>query len=73
MLQLAVIRQQPDFYKRKTAHKNFDASVAVDTILSMDERREKLQTELESAQAGLNVMAKEIAQLMARGIKQVLI
>ena len=35
----------------------------------MDERRKKLQLELESSQAGLNTIAKEIGQLMAKGDK----
>jgi seryl-tRNA synthetase len=70
MLQLAMIRQQPDFIKERLLVKNFDASVAVDTILSMDERRKKLQMELESSQAGLNVIAKEIGQLIAKGDKE---
>jgi seryl-tRNA synthetase len=69
MLQLAVIRLQPAFVKERLKVKNFDASEAVDTILSMDERRKKLQVELEAAQAGLNVMAKEIGQLLAGGDK----
>jgi seryl-tRNA synthetase len=69
MLQLAVIRQQPDFVKDRLLIKNFDASAAVDTILTMDERRKKLQMELESSQAGLNTIAKEIGQLMAKGDK----
>ena len=37
--------------------------------LSMDERRKKLQLELEAAQAGLNAMSKEIGLLMAKGDK----
>ncbi len=69
MLQLALIRQRPEFIKERLLVKNFDASAAVDTILSMDERRKKLQTELESAQSTLNTIAKEIGQLMAKGDK----
>jgi seryl-tRNA synthetase len=69
MLQLAMIRQQPALIKERLLIKNFDASAAVDTILSMDERRKKLQTELESSQAELNIIAKEIGQLMAKGDK----
>ncbi len=69
MLQIALIRQQPDFVKERLLVKNFDASVAVDTILSMDERRKKLQIELESSQAELNMIAREIGQLMANGDK----
>ncbi|HEY4964855.1 MAG TPA: serine--tRNA ligase [Puia sp.] len=69
MLQLAVIRQQPAFVKERLLVKHFDASAAIDSILSMDERRKKLQLELESAQAGLNAIAREIGQLMAKGDK----
>jgi seryl-tRNA synthetase len=69
MLQIALIRQQPDFVKERLRVKNFDASVAIDSILLLDEKRKKLQLELESAQAGLNSISKEIGQLMAKGEK----
>jgi seryl-tRNA synthetase len=67
MLQLALIRQQPAFVKERLRVKNFDASAAIDLIFSMDERRRKLQIELESGQAGLNLISKQIGQLMAKG------
>ena len=69
MLQIALIRQQPDFVKERLRVKNFDASAAIETIRSMDERRRKLQLELEAAQAGLNAISKEIGLLMAKGDK----
>jgi seryl-tRNA synthetase len=71
MLQLAVIRQQPDFVKERLLIKNFDASAAIDSILLLDEKRKKLQLELESAQAGLNSISREIGQLMAKGEKAI--
>jgi seryl-tRNA synthetase len=70
MLQLALIRQQPDFVKERLRVKNFDASSAVESILLLDEKRKRLQLELESAQAGLNTISREIGQLMARGEKE---
>ena len=70
MLQIALIRQQPDFVKERLRVKNFDASSAIDSILKLDEKRKKIQLELESAQAGLNAISKEIGQMMARGEKQ---
>jgi len=70
MLQIALIRQQPDFVKERLRVKNFDASAAIDSILKLDEKRKKIQLELESAQAGLNAISKEIGQMMARGEKQ---
>ena len=70
MLQLAVIRQQPDFVKERLLVKNFDASVAITKILELDAQRKRLQLEMESEQAGLNVISREIGQLMAKGEKE---
>jgi seryl-tRNA synthetase len=70
MLQLAMIRQQPDFVIQRLLVKNFDGSAAVHSILSLDDKRKKLQTELESAQANLNSISKEIGQMMAKGEKE---
>jgi seryl-tRNA synthetase len=69
MLQIALIRQQPDFVKERLLVKNFDASAAINAILLLDEKRKKMQLELESSQAGLNAISKEIGQMMARGEK----
>ncbi len=69
MLQVALIRQQPMFVKERLLVKNFDGAVVIDSILLLDEQRKKLQLELEAAQARLNVVSKEIGQLMAKGEK----
>jgi seryl-tRNA synthetase len=69
MLQIALIRQQPDFVKERLRVKNYDATASIDAILLLDEKRKKIQLELESAQAGLNTISKEIGQLMAKGEK----
>ena len=69
MLQIALIRQQPDFVKERLLIKNFDASAAINAILLLDEKRKKIQLELESSQAGINAISKEIGQLMTRGEK----
>jgi seryl-tRNA synthetase len=67
MLQLAVIRQQPDFVKERLRLRNFDAASAVDSILLLDEQRRQLQLQLEKAQAQLNAISKEIGQWLAKG------
>ncbi len=70
MLQLTVIRQQPDFVKERLAVRNIDAGASVDAILQTDADRRKDQQQLEAAQASLNVYSKEIGQLMAKGEKE---
>ncbi|HEY4154051.1 MAG TPA: serine--tRNA ligase, partial [Puia sp.] len=69
MLQLAVIRQQPDWIEERLRVKNFEAGEAIRSILSLDEQRKLLQLELETAQAQLNSISKEIGQWIARGDK----
>jgi seryl-tRNA synthetase len=70
MLQLALIRQQPDFVIERLLVKNFDASSAISKILELDAQKKRLQLELESEQAGLNAISREIGQLMAKGEKE---
>jgi len=70
MLQLAVIRQQADFVKQRLRVKNFDAEKLVDSILSLDEQRKQVQLELETAQAKLNAVSKEIGDWIKKGDKE---
>lgn len=70
MLQLQVLRQSPDEVKRKLAIKNFSETALVDTVLSLDDQRKKLQLEFDNNQAKVNSASKEIGQLMAKGNKE---
>ena len=70
MLQLAVIRQSPDFVKERLAVRNFAETFLVDTIVSLDDQRKKLQLESDTVQSKINTLSKEIGQLMAQGQKQ---
>lgn len=69
MLQLQVIRQNPEWIKERLAIKYFAEVGLVDTILSLDEQRKKLQLEFDNTQAKVNSTSKEIGQLMAKGQK----
>jgi seryl-tRNA synthetase len=69
MLQLAVIRQQPDFVKERLKVKNFDASAAISKIIELDAQKKSQQLELEALQALINLMSKDIGQLIAKGEK----
>jgi seryl-tRNA synthetase len=70
MLQLQVIRQNPEWVKEKLAIKNFTETELVDKILELDEQRKKLQLEFDNIQAKINSISKEIGQLMAKGNKE---
>lgn len=70
MLQVQLLRQDPDKVKKGLAVKNFADSSLVDTVLSLDDERKKLQLEFDNNQAKVNSASKEIGQLMAKGQKE---
>ena len=69
MLQVAFIRNNPELVKERLGIRNFKESDLVDTIISLDDERKKLQFEFDETQSKLNSAAKEIGQLMAKGDK----
>src|SRR6476660_3324644 len=70
MLQVNVIRQNPDFVKERLAFKNFKQLSLVDELLDWDDRRRQFQLEQENILARINVASKEIGQMMAKGNKE---
>ena len=69
MLQLQVLRQNPEQVKERLAIKHFTETGLIDTILSLDEQRKKLQLQFDNTQAKVNSTSKEIGALMAKGQK----
>ena len=69
MLQLQVLRQNPDWVKERLTVKQFKDTGVVDTILSLDDQRKKLQLEFDTTQSKVNSTSKEIGQLMGKGQK----
>jgi seryl-tRNA synthetase len=70
MLQLQVLRQDPQGVKERLAVKNFKEMNLVDDIIALDDQRKKLQLEFDNTQAKINSASKEIGQLMAKGQKE---
>lgn len=70
MLQLQVLRQNPGWVKEKLAVKHFGDLSVVDTVLSLDEERKKLQLDFDNNQAKVNSTSKEIGMLMGKGQKE---
>ena len=69
MLQVALIRNNPALVKERLAVRNFKELNLVDSIISLDDKRKKLQFEFDETQAQINSASKEIGQLMAKGEK----
>lgn len=70
MLQLQVLRQDPKAAKDKLVKKHFTATGLVDSIISLDDERKKLQLESDNSQAKVNSASKEIGALMGKGQKE---
>lgn len=70
MLQLNVIRQNPELVKQRLAIKYFAQVELIDELLKWDDKRKQYQHEQDSLQSKLNAASKEIGQLMAKGNKE---
>src|SRR5687768_7630506 len=69
MLQVQILRANPQGVKDKLTVKNFAAVDLVDSIINLDDERKKLQLEIDNNQAKLNVTSKEIGILIGKGSK----
>ena len=70
MLQLQVLRQNPQLVKERLAIKNFREIDLVDEIIALDDQRKRSQLEFDTTQSKINTASKEIGQLMAKGQKE---
>ncbi len=70
MLQLQVLRQNPQEVKDRLAVKHFPAVELVDEIIVLDDERKRLQLEFDTTQAKVNSASKEIGQLIGKGQKK---
>lgn len=70
MLQINVLKNNPDWVKERLGVKNFKQPALVDEIIAFDEERRTIQLTYETAQAGINTASKEIGKLMAQGKKE---
>ena len=68
MLDIRLIREQPDFVKaRLTTRGGSDAGATVDAILACDQQRRSVETQLQQQSADRNRLSKEIGQRRAKG------
>lgn len=68
MLQVSVLKSNPDWVKERLGVKNFKQIDLVDTIVALDEERKSIQVGYDNAQAGINSLSKEIGKSMSSGM-----
>jgi seryl-tRNA synthetase len=69
MLQLTVIRENKEEVIARLSKRNIDAKSLVEKVLTLDENKRVIQTQLEELLAESNKISKEIGQLMKSGNK----
>ncbi len=69
MLQISVIKNNPELVKEKLAIKHFKNVELVDEIVVLDDDRKKTQLDFDTTQAKINAASKEIGKLIATGNK----
>ncbi|MBQ4279049.1 MAG: serine--tRNA ligase [Rikenellaceae bacterium] len=67
MLTLKQIREDKEYAIRRLAVKGVDAAPIIEKIEALDDRRKAIQTELQTGQAEMNAIAKQIGQLFQQG------
>jgi seryl-tRNA synthetase len=70
MLQVSVLRNDPNQAKERLLLKGFQETGWVDTILDLDDQRRKAQLDFDQNQSRLNQASKQIGQLMGSGKKE---
>ena len=70
MLDINLIREQPDLVRKALRDRQMDAA-PVDAILKLDEQRRSMLTEVEALKAERNIVSKEIGQMKDAGSRQV--
>src|SRR5512141_216058 len=69
MLDINLIREQPDLVRADLTNRQMDAS-PVDAILQLDEQRRLLLTKVESLKAQRNAVSKEIGRMQDAAARQ---
>ena len=70
MLQVPFIRENKDLVIVGLAKRNIDATAIIDQVISLDEDRRRIQTELDNTLAASNTLSKEIGNLYKSGQAQ---
>ncbi len=70
MLQVPFIRENKDLVITRLAKRNIDATEMINNVISLDEDRRRIQTELDNTLAESNALSKEIGNLYKSGETQ---
>lgn len=69
MLTINLIREKKEFITERLKVKNFDAAAIIERIIALDSSRREIQVRTDSMQAEMNLISKEIGNMMKDGKK----
>ncbi len=69
MLTINLIREKKEFITERLKIKNFDAAAIIERIIALDSSRREIQVKTDSMQAEMNLISKEIGNMMKDGKK----
>src|SRR5438270_3817111 len=67
MLDIRLIRERPDFVRKRLATRGGDDAAKIDELLKVDSERRKVETELQGLQSERNRLSKEIGAKKSKG------
>ncbi len=67
MLDIKLIRSEPDFVRERLSHRSAEDAVQVDLILEIDARARAARTRMEETKAEMNARSKDIGKLRGQG------
>lgn len=67
MLDLKIIKENPDYIKQRLATRGKDFSEQIDKLLQLDEKRRSLISDTESLKAKQNAISKEVPKMKKEG------
>jgi seryl-tRNA synthetase len=71
MLDIKLIRDQPDFVRQRLATRRAGDEALIDQVLALDDQRRKILAEVEGLKAHRNRVSKEIGALMGQKLSDV--
>jgi len=69
MLTINLLREKKEFITERLKIKNFDAAAIIERIIALDSSRREIQVKTDSMQAEMNLISKEIGNMMKDGKK----
>ena len=70
MLEINFIKENKDLVVKSLSKRNLDSSFMIESVIEIDIKKRKIQTELDSILHQLNLISKDIGDLFKKGLQK---